>query len=101
MKQYNKTHCPEVINYKGEDYKMNIDATHRYREGDKLSSRYHIRVNVLSKNLKGRTDLHGNPYKANVFIYSTPIGFLPVKLVDTRTKYVKELNRIKKYGYGV
>lgn len=101
MKQYNKTHCPEVIEYNGMQYKMNIDATHSYREGNKLSSRYHIRVNVLSKNLKGRTDLHGNLYKPNVFIYSNEMGFMPVKLVDNRPKYVKELNRIKKYGYGL
>ncbi len=43
MKQYNKTHCPEVIEYNNDTYKLNIDATHRYKEGDKLSSRYHIR----------------------------------------------------------
>ncbi len=100
MKQYNKTHCPEVIEYNNDTYKLNIDATHRYREGVKLSSRYHIRVNVLSNNLKGRTDLHGNEYKPNVFIYSNAIGFLPtvVKPLETPA-YKKAMKQIKTFGY--
>lgn len=70
MKQYNKTHCPEVINYKGQDFKKDIEATHKYREGQSIKGANHIRVNVLSNNLKGRTDLHGKTYTPNVFIYS-------------------------------
>lgn len=101
MKQYNKTNCPDVILYKGEEYKMNIEATHLNREGIKLSNKYHIKVNVLSRNLKGKTDLHGNPYKASVFIYSNQLGMIPHKTVDMRPSAVKELNRIKKFGYGV
>lgn len=89
MKTYNKTHCPDVIEYNGESYKLDIAATHEHREGVKLSSRYHIRVNVLSKNLKGRTDLHGNLYTPNTFIYSNELGLLrsqlPVKTI-TETK---------------
>lgn len=90
MKQYNKTHCPDSIEYNGEIYKMDIAATHEYREGVKLASSYHIRVNVLSKNLKGRTDLHGNLYKANIFIYSNELGLLrssmPVKTITETRK---------------
>jgi len=99
MKTYNKTHCPDQIIYKGEVYKLNVDATHRLREGQKLSSKYHIAVNVLSKNLKGRTDLHGNLYKPNTFIYSNELGMLPVKVVPTSKAYTNELQRIHKFGY--
>lgn len=70
MKSYNKTHCPEIIEYKGNNYKLDIDATHQFKEGAKLSTRNYVKVNVLSKNLKGRTDLHGNLYIPSVFIYS-------------------------------
>lgn len=104
MKQYNKTHCPESITYNNEVYKLNVKATHEYSEGLQLSSRYHIKVNVLSKHLKGRIDLHGKPYTHNVFIYSNELGLLrqdlPVKILPLQTKaYKKAMKQIKTFGY--
>lgn len=32
-----------------------------------------IRVEVLSRNLKGKTDLHGNPYKPTEWIFTAKI----------------------------
>lgn len=65
-------------------------ATHDYKDGVKLSGRYHIKVNVLSKNLKGRTDLHGKSYTPNTFIYSNELGLmrsqLPAKVERTTSK---------------
>ena len=101
MKTYNKTHLPEVISYKGQTYKLNIDATNKMRDGVKLSSRYHIKVNCLSNNLKGKNDLWGKPYKPTEWIYSNELGFLPTVTVNSNPKAVKELARIKKHGYGV
>lgn len=96
MKQYNKTHLPDVINYKGEDYKRDYDATEKYRSGEKLPSKYHIQVNVLSNNLKGRTDLHGKPYQAHVYIYTNELGFLRnslpvVTMIKIGNKWVHKL----------
>ena len=83
MKQYNRTYLPDEILYNGETYKVNpaisgamhsnntplktIDTTLR-KEGKKA-----ICVNVLSKNLRGRTDLHGKPYQPSKWIF-TPIN---------------------------
>jgi len=71
MKQYNKTHCPDTITYKGETFTLDIAATNAHKAGERLPGKCHVLVNVLSKNLKGRTDLYGREYKPNVFIYST------------------------------
>lgn len=101
MKSYNKTHCPDTILYMGAYYKLNIEATHQYNKGVKLSGLYHVKVNVLSKSLKGKTDLYGNHYKPNIFIYSNEIGMLPTKKQENNLKARKEQTRIKKYGYGV
>jgi len=103
MKTFNKTYLPEIITYKGTQYRLNIEASHEHRRQKiQMSSRYHIQVNCLSNNLKGKTDLHGHPYKANVWIYSSELGFLdfktPRKLMLPESK---ELRRIKQFGYGV
>lgn len=81
MKQYSKTYLPEVIKYNGENYYPNaaissamianntslktISATLK-KEGRKC-----LCVNVLSKNLKGKTDLYRNPYKPMQHIFTT------------------------------
>lgn len=80
MKQYNKTYLPDAITYNGVTYYPNsaitsgmianntslntISATLK-REGRKA-----ICVNVLSKNLKGKTDLYRQPYKPMQHIFT-------------------------------
>lgn len=52
MKTFYRTYLPESIKYNGKIYG-------RYNE---VSDDFVI-VKVLSRNLKGRTDLYGHPYK--------------------------------------
>ena len=105
MKTYNKTHKPDSITHNGQVYKYDANATELYREGKLISSKDHVLVNSMQSILKGRTDLHGKPYKPVQFIFSTELGALkaaaPAKVIDTSPGAVKELKRIRTYGYGV
>ena len=81
MKTYNKTHIPEQIVYKDSIYKPNAAITSAQKLNNtslktiaatlKKEGRKMIVVNCLSNNLKGRTDLHGQPYKPSQWIYTT------------------------------
>ena len=78
MKKFNRTWLQEEIFYNGEHYNCN------HRKSAELSSKTLgtikkelseegkkcILVNVLSSNLKGKTDLHGQPYKPTTWIYT-------------------------------
>ena len=81
MKTYNKTYLPENINYKGEIYTLNLfiqigmdmneTKVKTIAKSLKKDNRKCLIVNVLSKGLKGKTDLFGQPYKPNKYIYTT------------------------------
>jgi len=100
MKSYSKSFLPDSIEYKGQTFKYNSEATERHRTGVTLVSRYHVLVKVLGRNLKGKTDLHGKPYKPNEYVFSSPIGFLPMveKAVQSKS-YIKALKSIQTFGY--
>lgn len=79
MKTYNKTFLPDVIEYKGENFKMLADISAKINQGANLETlvnclksqgKKSILVNVLSKNLKGKTDLHGQLYKPSKWIFT-------------------------------
>jgi len=80
MKTYRKTFAPEKILYKGDTYTMNgiISGSMKVSntkpkdtiEALKSTGKKGILVEVLSSNLKGKTDLHGNQYKPSQFIYT-------------------------------
>jgi hypothetical protein len=59
MKTFNRTFLPDLIKYNGKDYIFNGKA-----KTDKS-----IRVLVLSRNLRGKTDLHGKPYQPHEFFF--------------------------------
>ena len=81
MKQYSKTHLPDCIIYKGETYKVNIEISGAMRDNNtpintiaatlRKEGRKAVLVNVLSKNLKGKTDLHGKPYQPTEWLFVT------------------------------
>lgn len=81
MKQYNKNHLPEIVKYNGEDYLPNaaidtamiLNNTSLKTISDTLKkeSRKCLCVNVLSRNLKGKTDLYKQPYKPTKHIFTT------------------------------
>lgn len=63
MKNFSRTYLVDVIKYNGEKF------TYQPTEVNNPTKK-HVCINVLSKNLKGKTDLFGQPYKATKFIYS-------------------------------
>lgn len=80
MKTYNKTFLPDEIIYNGLSYTIDTALTHALKDntseriiklGAKETGKSVIMVNVLSNNLKGKTDLHGKPYKPSKWIFST------------------------------
>ena len=58
---------PDQIKSKGKIFKLN--ATLSAKEQVPINKRYRT-VLVLSRNLRGKTDLHRNPYKPHKFIYT-------------------------------
>lgn len=81
MKTYNKTYLPDSITYNGVLYFNNpAISTAMELNNTRLSfivaelkkqGRKAVLVNVLSNSLKGRTDLHGQPYKPTRHIFTT------------------------------
>ena len=80
MKQYSRTHLPDFIEYNGETYKVNIEISGAMRDNNtpvntiaatlRKEGRKAVLVNVMSKNLRGKTDLHGKPYQPTKWIFT-------------------------------
>lgn len=79
MKKYKKDHLPVQITVNETAFVLDITNTQRHKFGVKLSGKHHIEVSCLSKNLRGRTDLHGNLYQPTIWIYSDRIGRSTIK----------------------
>lgn len=83
MKTFKSIYLPDKIKYNGETYKANAAITSamianntslKTIEGTlKKEGRKMVVVNVLSKNLKGKIDLHGKPYKPQPHIFTTEL----------------------------
>lgn len=85
MKTFNKDYLPETISYNNETYYNNTDVKYTLEIGKELSDtkletintnlkkegRKMVIVKVLSKNLRGKTDFHGQLYKPTVWIFTT------------------------------
>lgn len=70
MKVFNKSYLPTEISYNGKEFVCDFTQSaliHSEQEAKRKGVK--VIVNILSNSLKGRTDLHGNPYKASVFIF--------------------------------
>lgn len=75
MKQFNRTSKPDAIKYGKKEYTYFSGTTlirHIVEAYCKSHNLKMVQVNVLSRRLKGVTDLHGNPYKPSAFIYTHP-----------------------------
>lgn len=81
MKTFNKTHLPESIRYNGQTYTHNSaisagmmhsgTSPQKVIEAARSTGKKAVLVKVLSNNLKGKTDLHGNQYKPTSHIFTT------------------------------
>jgi len=80
MKTFKKSFLPDSIKYNNENYTlnstisggMNVSSTSPKKviEALKTTGKKGILVEVLSNNLKGKTDLHGKLYQPSKFIFT-------------------------------
>jgi len=79
MKVFKKTFLPEELTYNGYRYVRNIEASAKFSQSpyswdsfDRYQERglRPILVEVLSNNLKGKTDLHGKPYEPTKWVFT-------------------------------
>jgi len=80
MKTFKKSFLPDSIKYNNEVYFLNSDISGSMKASEtspkkvleslKTTGRKGILVEVLSTNLKGVTDLHGNLYKPSIWIFT-------------------------------
>ncbi len=66
MKKFSRCNLPESINYNGKTY---IYLCGKHENKDMYAGKKCVQVNVLSRILRGRTDLHGRLYKPSEFIF--------------------------------
>lgn len=81
MKTFNKTSLVERINYNGLTYTPNAHISATFAANRRSlpnilkdlnkGGRKAILVQVLSRNLRGKTDIHGNLYQPTSWIYTT------------------------------
>lgn len=78
MKTFNRTYLPETIIYNGEIYQRNTTVSNLNIQNISLSDYVKtlkstgikvVLCNVLSKNLKGKTDLFNKPYQPTQWIF--------------------------------
>lgn len=81
MKTFKKSYLPDSIEYKGKELTLNVDATSKatINGRSKMCAANDLKdiqdktvclVEVTNRNLKGKTDLYGQPYKPTTFIFS-------------------------------
>ena len=71
MKTITRANLPEQVKYNNKVYQFNGELSGEYSV-NKLTALPNdaIKVAVLSRRLRGKTDLHGNFYKPSIFIFT-------------------------------
>lgn len=70
MKTFNRGGLPITINYNKKTYVINIDKSHQHQSRKEFDKKGCVLVKVLHRNLKGKNDLHGQPYKPSEWIFA-------------------------------
>ena len=75
MKQFNKTYLPEYIIYNRNKYTLEQSCANQNSAKYDLmdlncKGKKVIQVNVLSRNLKGKTDFFNQPYKPTIWLFT-------------------------------
>lgn len=77
MKTFNRTSLPESISYNGKIHKCDFKASAALSLGGVVSwdafglcGKSVVYVKVLSKQVKGKTDLYGQPYKPTTWVFT-------------------------------
>lgn len=66
MKKFSRCNLPDSIMYNGKKY---LYLCGKHENKDMYAGKKCVQVNVLSRILRGRTDLHGRLYKPSEFIF--------------------------------
>lgn len=70
MQTFSRTHLPDSITVNGKAYTRDRVKTDALQAGKQFDHKGSIKVQVLAKNLRGKEDFHGKPYKPTQWIYS-------------------------------
>lgn len=72
MKIFKRANLPEQINYNAKVYEVNIELSALYSIG-RINKLPHdaIKVEVLNRKLKNKTDIYNRPYKPSIFIFTS------------------------------
>lgn len=69
MPVFNRTSIPDKIRYNKKDYVFDAKKSGEFSQSKKKPKEKHVFVDVLSRSLRGKTDLHHQPYKPSRFIF--------------------------------
>ena len=70
MKTFKRRSLPDQIKYGGRVYKRDVAASSKYSLYKIKPQINFVVVEVLSKNLEGRTNFHNNPYQPTKWIFT-------------------------------
>lgn len=80
MKTFSKTFLPETVEYNSQTYYLNIKISaamtvnstspNIIQDTLKKEGRKAVLVKVMSRNLRGKTDLHGKPYQPTEWVFT-------------------------------
>ena len=70
MKFFKRRSLPAQIKYGGRIYKRDVDASSKYSLFKIKPKINFVVIEVLQKNLEGKTDLHNRPYQPTKWIFT-------------------------------
>lgn len=70
MKVFKRARIPDQVTYNGQIYKVDIELSSAFNIDKAKKMPDVLLVEVYNKNLRGKTDLHGNPYKPSEWIFT-------------------------------
>ena len=70
MKVFNRASLPSKIVYNGKNYFYDSTFTRLHKEHKVFNKKHCILVKVLSRRLKGKTDLHGKEYQPSEWVFN-------------------------------
>lgn len=70
MKTFKRSGMPDAITHNGKVHKLDIEKSHLHGEGKSFAKKDCIVVIVSDRRLRGKLDLHGQPYKPTTWIFS-------------------------------
>lgn len=70
MKTINRASLPDVIKYSGKEWVLDAENSARHSMRQLTDLKPYIKVCVMSRRLKNRHDLHGQPYRPTEWLFT-------------------------------